>query len=128
MSFDLLVVAGLIIFLIFGGMRLLYGAWPWEGRKTWYHTRPAVEYLAALRREHRDRELHELENTFNATNDRFAGSVTPLRQVADDASADHFDRSSMVHGNSLPKAATLPEVPPAAGRLWPVHPNSTTGL
>ena len=24
------------------GMRLLYGAWPWETRKTWYRTKPIV--------------------------------------------------------------------------------------
>jgi len=24
------------------GMRLLYGAWPWETRKTWYRTKPVV--------------------------------------------------------------------------------------
>ena len=24
------------------GMRLLYGAWPWESRKTWYRTKPFV--------------------------------------------------------------------------------------
>ena len=24
------------------GMRLLYGAWPWESRKTWYRTKPVV--------------------------------------------------------------------------------------
>ena len=24
------------------GMRLLYGAWPWESRKTWYRTKPIV--------------------------------------------------------------------------------------
>ena len=23
-------------------MRLLYGAWPWESRKTWYRTKPVV--------------------------------------------------------------------------------------
>ena len=24
------------------GMRLLYGAWPWESRRTWYRTKPIV--------------------------------------------------------------------------------------
>ena len=24
------------------GMRLLYGAWPWESGKTWYRTKPIV--------------------------------------------------------------------------------------
>ena len=95
MSFDPLAFAAALIVLTLGAMRLLYGAWPWEARKTWYHTRPAVEYLAALRRAQRDRELGQLENSFKAANDRFAGSVTPLRQVAGDASVDHFDRSSM---------------------------------
>jgi hypothetical protein len=32
--------------VIFIGMRLLYGAWPWESRKTWYRTKPFVPVMA----------------------------------------------------------------------------------
>ena len=31
-----------IVPAVFIGMRLLYGAWPWESRKTWYRTKPFV--------------------------------------------------------------------------------------
>ncbi len=52
------------------GMRLLYGAWPWETRKTWYRTKPVVpaptppepnnkatETLADTENDHFDRRL-----------------------------------------------------------------------
>jgi len=52
------------------GMRLLYGAWPWESRKTWYRTKPSVlaptpvepnskasEKLAYTENDHFDRKL-----------------------------------------------------------------------
>ena len=31
---------------MFVGMRLFYGAWPWESRKTWYHTKAFVPVMA----------------------------------------------------------------------------------
>ena len=52
------------------GMRLLYGAWPWERRRTWYRTKPtlpaptpvepnskASEKLADTENDHFDRKL-----------------------------------------------------------------------
>ena len=36
-----------IVPVMFIGMRLLYGAWPWESRKTWYRTKPFVPVMAA---------------------------------------------------------------------------------
>ena len=52
------------------GMRLLYGAWPWERRRTWYRTKPtlpaptppepnskAPEKLADTENDHFDRKL-----------------------------------------------------------------------
>jgi hypothetical protein len=35
-----------MVMVIFIGMRFLYGAWPWESRKTWYHTKPFVPVTA----------------------------------------------------------------------------------
>jgi hypothetical protein len=32
--------------VIFIGMRFLYGAWPWESRKTWYRTKQFVPVMA----------------------------------------------------------------------------------
>lgn len=122
MSFDLLVVAGFLIVLIFGSMRLLYGAWPWEAGKTWYHTRHAVEYGAALRRARIDRALSQLADTFNGSKD-FAVSVTPLPPVAGDASGDSFDRGLMVQDSSPPEVP-----PPTAKQLTLVHPTSRIGI
>ncbi|HMF24777.1 MAG TPA: hypothetical protein VKG24_22010 [Pseudolabrys sp.] len=48
--FDQLATATVMVAMMFIGMRLLYGAWPWEVHKTWYHTRPLVEYVVALQR------------------------------------------------------------------------------
>lgn len=48
-AFDEFVLAALVLIVFVGGMRSLYGAWPWEVSKTWYRTRDAVHYLEALR-------------------------------------------------------------------------------
>jgi hypothetical protein len=47
--FDQFAVAAPVLIVVFGGMRLIYGAWPWEADKTWYRTRAAVDYVAAVR-------------------------------------------------------------------------------
>jgi len=120
--FDALAVAGLFVVLILGNMRLLYGAWPWEAGKTWYHTREAVEYVAALRRARRERALRQLEDTFSASKGSLVVSVAPLPPRTGDASGDSFDRSLIVPDNSPSEVATPSKVPPT-GQLRPVHPN-----
>ena len=42
---DELAITALQLVVMLVGMRLLYGAWPWEARKTWYRTRQAVAYV-----------------------------------------------------------------------------------
>jgi len=121
-SFDALAFAAVLVVLTLGAMRLLYGAWPWEAGKTWYHTRYAVE---ALRRARRDRTFRQLENTLNASKDRFADRVTPSRLAAGDASGDSFDRGLMVQDNSPSEATAPPEVPPTAKQPTLVHPISS---
>jgi hypothetical protein len=118
-SFDLLVTAVMIV-LVFSGMRLLYGAWPWEADKTWYHTRQAVEYVVALQRAHRERALRVV-GTSETSNDSFARNLPPPRLVGCDASCDSFDRSLMAHDNSPPEVVTPPMVPPPAEQLTPLH-------
>ena len=49
--FDQFALSALILVLVGGGMRLFYGAWPWEVHKTWYRTRQAVDFVEALRNE-----------------------------------------------------------------------------
>ena len=39
---DDIVAAFAMVTAMLIGMRLLYGAWPWESRKTWYRTKPSV--------------------------------------------------------------------------------------
>ena len=90
--FDQFAVAALVLVLVVGGMRLFYGAWPWEARKTWYRTRQAVDYIDALRGEK---------------------NSTPGPRPARDAvytSNDSFDRS-LVFGNSPPEVTPLPDAP-----------------
>ena len=94
---DEFAIAALMVVLVVGGMRLFYGSWPWEARKTWYRTRQAVEYVEALRGEKR------------------RDSAPPaLRAVGDavDASSDSFDRSRMVYENSPPEV--MPPLQPPA--------------
>jgi hypothetical protein len=39
---DDVVVALAMVTVMLIGMRLLYGAWPWESRKTWYRTKQSA--------------------------------------------------------------------------------------
>ena len=64
------------------GMRLLYGAWPWESRKTWYRIKQfvpvpiapapnseATETPVDTKDDHFDRKLMAAEPTSEATED-----------------------------------------------------------
>jgi hypothetical protein len=42
------ILAGLLLIIMFGGMRAFYGCWPWEYRKTWYRTEKEIARLNAL--------------------------------------------------------------------------------
>ena len=48
------------------GMRLLYGAWPWENRKTWYRTKPFVPMRAPP-----EPNSEATETTVDTKNDHF---------------------------------------------------------
>ena len=61
---------------MFVGMRLFYGAWPWESRKTWYHTKTFVpmtsppdseakEIMADTDSDHFDRKLITADYSFS---------------------------------------------------------------
>ena len=39
---DTMIEAIMSVVVVFSGMRVLYGSWPWEGHKTWYATRHAI--------------------------------------------------------------------------------------
>src|SRR5262245_56304207 len=83
---DQLVVAAVVVAVVLGGMRLFYGAWPWEAGKTWYRTRQAVEYVASLRN---GKGLPALRLVLNVTN----------------TARDSFDRRLCAHDTSPPEAA-----------------------
>jgi hypothetical protein len=96
LPFDEFAIAALVVVVVVGGMRLFYGSWPWEARKTWYCTRQAVAYVEALRGEKR------------------RDSAPPARRLAGDAvdtSSDSFDRSLMVYDNSPPEMMPPPQPP-----------------
>jgi hypothetical protein len=97
-AFDQCVVPALLLVVMVGGMRLFYGAWPWEASKTWYRTRPAVDYVEALRGQDHD--------------------LVPrmVRNVSDN-SGDTFDRSLVVNDNLPPEVASPPKASPPAQQL-----------
>ena len=73
---------------MFIGMRLLYGAWPWESRKTWYRTKRFVPA----------RPLRE-QNHSEAKEAPTKPAMAPPKQIhseaeetASDTDSDHFDR------------------------------------
>src|SRR5215471_5549538 len=95
---DTLAIATLMVVVVVSSMRLLYGAWPWEARKTWYRTRRPVEYVATL---------------------RSASSESIMQRLASaDLSTDSFDRSRMAQDNSEPSEVTISsDAPPIAEQL-----------
>jgi hypothetical protein len=107
LAFDQFAVAILLLILVGGGMRLLYGAWPWEARKTWYCTRQAVDYVEQLRSEYkRDPALRRVRDVVD---------TSILRQVRDalETSSDSFDRR-LIYDNSRTDMAPPPEAPDVA--------------
>jgi len=109
MPFDPLLVAVLMIAVVISGMRVLYGAWPWEARKTWYRTRLAVDYVEAVRDANRESALRPLPlGEGSCSSDTLDGGLRALRQVTGDTSGDSFDRSLVVQENSPPEVVTLP--------------------
>ena len=112
MPFDPFVIAVLMIAVVIGGMRVLYGAWPWEAGKTWYRTRPAVYYVEALRGANREPVLRPLGEAA-CSSDSLDGRLKALQQLMGDTPDDSFDRSLVVHENSPPEVVTPPAERPA---------------
>jgi hypothetical protein len=86
-ALDQIVLAALVLIVFVGGMRSLYGAWPWEVSKTWYRTRDAVHYLEALRVE-KSRNPTEWVGETKET-----ARVVRLVQDVADTNSDSFDRT-----------------------------------
>jgi hypothetical protein len=94
LPFDQLVLSVIVLILVGGGMRLFYGAWPWEIRKTWYRTRQAVDFVEALRNETGPRSGPALTESS-------ANTYAPrLTQGAIGSSGDSFDRSVVFENSS----------------------------
>jgi len=103
LPFDQVALSTLILLLVGGGMRLFYGAWPWEVRKTWYRTQQAVDFVEALRNEKEHKSPPSLaEDSANAFAPRLA-------QDAIVSSGDTFDRR-LVFDDSSHAAAASPEI------------------
>ena len=96
---DQLAVIALLLIVVGVGMRLLYGAWPWEVSKTWYRTRQAVAYVEASRGEKKR-----------------GPALRPVRDAVD-TSSDSFDRSLTVNDTSPLEVTPPTEGPPGAEQL-----------
>ena len=101
LPFDQVALSTLILLLVGGGMRLFYGAWPWEVRKTWYRTQQAVDFVEALRNEKEHKSLPSLAENSATT---FAPR---LAQNAIVSSSDSFDRRLVFDDSSHAAAASL---------------------
>jgi hypothetical protein len=100
------IVALAMVTVMLIGMRLLYGAWPWESRKTWYRTKPfvpastppeptseATETPVDTKNDHFDRKLTPPEPNRKRTKRRL--SKTEATETPVDTENDHFDRKLM---------------------------------
>ena len=85
---DEAIAALAIVPAMFIGMRVLYGAWPWESRKTWYRTKPFVP--VKQRPEQIKSEAKEVPTK------SFVPVMAPLEQInteAKETSGRHRQRS-----------------------------------
>ena len=105
LPFDQFALSALILVLVGGGMRLFYGAWPWEVHKTWYRTRQAVDFVEALRNEKKHKSALAL------TEDSLSTHAPRLAEDAAELRSDSFDRS-LVFDNSSHDTTTSPETLP----------------
>jgi len=93
--FDLLATAIAMVVMILIGMRLLYGAWPWEAHKTWYHTREPMEYVVAMQRARRALAARQIGSS-ETSNTSTAGSPS----MQGDCSKDSLDHSLLAADDS----------------------------
>ena len=91
---DAMIEAIALVMVAFSGMRVLYGSWPWEGRKTWYRTKRFVPAMPPP--EQTNSEAKE------APTKSFVPVMAPLEQINTEAKetpadtdSDHFDRELM---------------------------------
>jgi len=133
--FDQLVVVWLLLIVVLGGMRLFYGAWPWEASKTWYRTRQAVDYVEALRAEKKPLAVQPPQDAGDISASKLlavqpvqdAGDISASKLMTDavdtitlrqllnvvDSRSDSFDRS-LPFDNSAPEVTPQsPETPSA---------------
>jgi len=119
--FDDVVLAGILVTLMLGGMRLLYGSWPWEASKTWYRTRQAVDYVDALRAETKSSPVVapvQDVTDINAPSDvSDAVDTSVLRKLLNtvDSTSDSFDRGPVLD-NFAPEEASQAAVSASAMR------------
>jgi hypothetical protein len=112
--FDDIVLAGILITLMLGGMRLLYGSWPWEASKTWYRTRQAVDYVEGLRAEIKSNPVvPPVQDVIDAgapseVSDTVDTSI--LRKLLNtvDLTSDSFDRSVALDDSAAEVASQSP--------------------
>jgi hypothetical protein len=98
-NFALSILAGLLLIILFGGMRAFYGCWPWEYRKTWYRTEKEIARLNALigppRPSDRWPELTDTEEAPTMPNDALREKIAKaLNEMPPSDDAQRADREN----------------------------------
>jgi len=112
--FDDVVLAGILVTIMLGGMRLLYGSWPWEASKTWYRTRQAVDYVEASRAETKpDPVVPPVKDVIDTgipkeVSDAVDTSILQKLLNTVDLTRDSFDRSVASDGSAPEVASQSP--------------------
>ena len=97
-----------IVPVMFIGMRVLYGAWPWEGRKTWYRTKPFVPEMAAPEQINGEAERAPTK-PFVAVMAPPEQSNSEAKEASVDTDSDHFDRELIAANGEIQRKKTLPQ-------------------
>ena len=88
---DAMIEAIALVVVAFSGMRVLYGSWPWEGRKTWYRTKRFVPAMPPP--EQTNSEGKEAPTkSFVPVMALPEQSHSETKEAPVDTDSDHFDR------------------------------------
>ena len=100
---------------MFIGMRLLYGAWPWESRKTWYRTKPFVPVMAAS--EQINSEAEEAPTKSSVPVMALPEQInSDAKETPVDTDSDHFDRKLIAANGDGPTDENAPPTTCVTGR------------
>ena len=103
-----------IVPAMFIGMRMLYGAWPWESQKTWYRTKPFVPVRQPPAQI--NSEAKEAPTKSFVPGIALPEQINGDKEMPVDTDSDHFDRRLIAANGDGPTDENAPPTTCVTGR------------